>query len=128
VSIGFGEANPPSTTLTTVEKQLSGDTALILLGFHCRRTKAVLGCLLFFPQTITYIRHDDTLTCIAHMLGHELRNCENKLVSNGRNTNTSNSVEHYSNSFATEVQLMPHQHSCANFFCGTHADLTKLMG
>jgi hypothetical protein len=80
----------------------------------------------FLPQTITYIRQDDTLTCIAHILGQELRNCEYNLKFNGRNTNTSKSVLHFSNSFATEVKLMPHQHSCANFYCGTHADLTKL--
>jgi hypothetical protein len=77
----------------------------------------------FLPQTITYVRYDDTLGCIAAMLGSELRNCQKLEVKvNGRK----GSVEHYTNEFATDVQLMPHQHSCANFYCGSQAKLMKL--
>jgi hypothetical protein len=78
----------------------------------------------FLVPTITYVRHDDTLMCIATMLASELRNCK-KLVFNGRITTTSNSVEHYTNEYATEVKLMPHQHRSANFYCGFQAQLTK---
>jgi hypothetical protein len=79
----------------------------------------------FLESTITFVRHNDTLTCIAEMLGRELRNSQ-KLVFNGRKTNTSNSVEHYTNGFASEVKLMPHQHRCANFYWGSQALMTKL--
>jgi hypothetical protein len=79
----------------------------------------------FLGSTITYIRQDDTLMCIAHMLGIELRNSK-KLVINGRSTKTSDSVEHYTNGYATEIQLMPHLHRCANFYCGKQAKLMNL--
>jgi hypothetical protein len=64
----------------------------------------------FLPQTITYIRHDDQLACFALMLGLELRNSEEKLEFLGRK----------------KVQLMPHLHKCANFYCGSQAKLLKL--
>jgi hypothetical protein len=76
----------------------------------------------FLGSTITYIGHDDTLACIANMLGRELRNSK-QVVFNGRKTKTSDSVEHYTNGFATEVKLMPHQHRCANFYHGSQAQL-----
>jgi hypothetical protein len=79
----------------------------------------------FLVPKITYVREDDTLMCIANMLGQELRNC-NKLVFTGRKTRASKSVVHYTNAFATDVQLMPHQHSIANFYCGSKAELMKL--
>ena len=79
----------------------------------------------FLDSIITYLRHDDTLTCIADMLGRELR-ISKKLLFMGRRTNTSISKEHYTNGFATKIQLMPHQHSSANFYCGSEAKLMKL--
>jgi hypothetical protein len=79
----------------------------------------------FLASTITYIRNDDTLACIAEMLGRELRKSK-KLVLNGRTTNTSNSVEQYTNGYATEIELMTHQHRCANFYCGSQAKFMNL--
>jgi hypothetical protein len=79
----------------------------------------------FLIPTITYVKNDDTLRCIANMLGQELRNSK-KLVFNGRKSTTSNSVEHFTNSLAREVELMPHQHRVANFYCGMESDLMKL--
>jgi hypothetical protein len=83
----------------------------------------------FLPQTITitYVRQDDTLMCIARKLAQELRDSSAKLAFNGRTTKTSNSVEHYTNAFATNVQLMPHQYKNANFYCSSQGTkLTKL--
>jgi hypothetical protein len=96
------------------------DTSWVSLPMDQRRNRFA-----FLGSTITYIRQDDTLMCIAHMLGIELRNSK-KLVFNGRTTKTSDSVEHYTNGYATEIQLMPHQHRCANFYCGLQAKLTNL--
>lgn len=79
----------------------------------------------FLGRGVTYIRHDDTLMCIADMLGRELRNSKGVLF-NGRKTKTSNSVEHYTNVFSTGVGLMPHQHRCANFYFGSQAKLAML--
>jgi hypothetical protein len=79
----------------------------------------------FLRSSITYIRNDDILMCIAEMLGRELRNSK-QIVFNGRPTKTSGSVEHYTNGYATEIQLMPHQHRCANFYCGKQAKLMNL--
>jgi hypothetical protein len=75
----------------------------------------------FLVPTITYVRQDDTLMCIADRLGRELRN-SNKVMFNGRK----GSVEHYTNAMATEVSLMPHQYLGANFYCGTRAQSMKL--
>ena len=88
------------------------------------------GCswkLAFLPSTITitYVRQDDTLMCIAGKLAQELRDTSSKLVFNGRATKTSNSVEHYTNALATKVQLMPHQYKNANFYCSSQT--TKLV-
>jgi hypothetical protein len=79
----------------------------------------------FLRSTITYLRNDDTLTCIAGMLSTELRNSK-EILFNGRTTNTSNSVEQYTNDYATEIELMTHQYRCANFYCGSQAKLMNL--
>jgi hypothetical protein len=79
----------------------------------------------YLVPTVTYVRQDDILMCIANKLGEELRNCK-QLVFNGRKTRASKSVEHYTNALATDVQLMPHQHRSANLYCGSQAEFIKL--
>jgi hypothetical protein len=81
----------------------------------------------FLPPTIsmTYVRQDYTLMCIAGKLAEELSDSSKKLVFNGRASKTSNSGEHYTNALATKVQLMPHQYKNANFYCSSQT--TKLV-